>query len=182
MLLTSDNGPHDEGGDGAIYDESPGYVHSPEFFDSIGPLRGYKRNLYEGGIRVPMIAWSPGSLDDVAGVVSDHPWTAWDLLPTLADYASAQVPSDIDGISMRPALEGRQQSGHDFLYWFRNTPLLFPHATVADGGRTPHISEAVRRDNWKALRFTPQQPPQAAVPRSTGGTFRAPLARSSCTT
>ena len=129
VLFTSDNGPHREGG------------ADPEFFDSNGPLRGIKRDLYEGGIRVPMIAWAPGRVP--AGRASDHVWTHWDLLPTLADLAGATAPTGLDGLSMRPALEGRASPTHDFLYW-----------EFHERG----FQQAVRMGNWKALRLKPGAP------------------------
>ena len=103
VLFTSDNGPHQEGGG------------DPAFFNSSGGLRGIKRDLYEGGIRVPMIARWTGTIP--AGRVSDHPWAHWDMLPTLAEVARAKAPARIDGISMVRALGGRSQPTHPFFYW-----------------------------------------------------------------
>jgi arylsulfatase A-like enzyme len=123
VLFTSDNGPHSEGG------------MNSEFFDSNGPLRGMKRDLYEGGIRVPMIAYWPGKVP--AGKVSDHIWAMWDLLPTFADLASVESPKNIDGISMVPALLGKPAKEHDSLYW-----------EFHEGGG---ISQAVRMGKWKAV-------------------------------
>jgi arylsulfatase A-like enzyme len=124
IIFTSDNGPHLEGG------------ADPDFFDSNGPLRGYKRDLYEGGIRVPMIAYLPGT---VAAGESDHVSAFWDVLPTLADLAGAPVPDDIDGISMLPTLTGQGgQEQHDHLYWEFHE----------QGGRV-----AVREGDWKGVRY-----------------------------
>jgi arylsulfatase A-like enzyme len=103
VLFASDNGPHQEGG------------ADPDFFKSSGGLRGIKRDLYEGGIRVPMIARWPGTIP--AGRVSAHPWAHWDMLPTLADIAGATVPAGLDGLSMARALRGQRQPAHAFLYW-----------------------------------------------------------------
>ena len=103
VLFTSDNGPHQEGG------------HKLDFFDSNGPLRGFKRDLYEGGIRVPMIAWWPGTVK--AGTTCDHPSAFWDFLPTACELAGIEPPDDIDGISYRPSLLGKEQPKHDHLYW-----------------------------------------------------------------
>ncbi|MEY4167554.1 MAG: Arylsulfatase, partial [Acidobacteriota bacterium] len=88
VFFTSDNGPHREGG------------ADPEFFDSNGPFRGIKRDLYEGGIRVPMIVRWPGRIR--AGEVSDHCWAHWDFLPTAADVAGVARPGGIDGRSTLP--------------------------------------------------------------------------------
>ena len=125
VLFTSDNGPHREGG------------NDPTFHDSSGPLRGIKRDLYEGGIRVPLIASWPGHIRP--GRTSDHLGYFADVLPTLADLAGAEVPEPCDGISFLPTLLGRagEQRQHDFLYW------EFYEA----GG-----AQAVRAGEWKAIR------------------------------
>ena len=93
VFFTSDNGPHREGG------------ADPQFFHSSGPLRGFKRALYEGGIRVPMIVRYPGKIR--AGSTNDTPWAFWDVLPTLAELAGGEAPAAIDGISMVPTPPGR---------------------------------------------------------------------------
>lgn len=108
VFFSSDNGPHREGGG------------DPTFFHSSGPLRGIKRDMYEGGIRVPMIVRWPGQIP--AGTVSEQVWAFWDFLPTAAELAGANAPRDIDGISMLPALAGSDRAGkpqqdHDYLYW-----------------------------------------------------------------
>ncbi len=108
VFFSSDNGPHREGGG------------DPTYFRSSGALRGIKRDLYEGGIRVPMIVRWPGQI--AAGGTSDHAWAFWDFLPTAAELAGGKVPSDTDGISIVPALvgaekAGRPQQSHEFLYW-----------------------------------------------------------------
>lgn len=129
ILFTSDNGPHGEGG------------HDPNFFRSSGPLRGIKRDLYEGGIRVPMIARWPGRIRP--GQVSDQVWAFWDVLPTLAEAAGAPCPAGLDGLSMLPALLGRPQRNHDYLYW-----------EFHERG----FSQALRMDYWKAVRTDPAKP------------------------
>ncbi|MDP2997981.1 MAG: arylsulfatase [Bryobacterales bacterium] len=103
VIFTSDNGPHQEGG------------HQSEFFKSSGPLRGIKRDLHEGGIRVPMIARWPGKVK--AGAASDQVWAFWDFLPTACELAGVAAPAGSDGISMAPALLGRPQKNHEYLYW-----------------------------------------------------------------
>src|SRR5690606_24623006 len=105
VIFSSDNGPHKEGG------------ADPEFFDSNGPLRGIKRDLYEGGIRVPAIAWQPGTVP--AGSVSPLPWAFWDFMPTAAEAAGVEAPEGIDGISIFPTICGRfgEQRRHEHLYW-----------------------------------------------------------------
>ncbi|MBO0857155.1 MAG: arylsulfatase [Chloracidobacterium sp.] len=126
VFFTSDNGPHREGG------------VDPDFFDSNGPLRGIKRDLYEGGIRVPMIARWPKRIK--AGSVSDQVWAHWDFLPTAAEIAGVKPPSNIDGISMLNALLGRRQRNHEFLYW-----------EFHERG----FAQAVRMGDWKAVRKSP---------------------------
>ena len=108
----------------------------PNFFRSSGPLRGLKRDLYEGGIRVPMLARWPGRIKE--GTVSDQAWTFWDVLPTLAEIARTQPPKSGDGISILPALLGGTQTNqHDFLYW-----------EFHERG----FQQAVRMGDWKAVR------------------------------
>jgi arylsulfatase A len=104
VFFTSDNGPSVEGGS------------DPRFFASSGPFRGIKRDVYEGGIRVPMIAWGPGRIPPAR--TSEEVWAMWDVLPTLAELAGAKSPSGLDGISMVPSLTGHgRQRPHDALYW-----------------------------------------------------------------
>ncbi|WP_216590767.1 sulfatase-like hydrolase/transferase [Streptomyces brasiliscabiei] len=144
VLVTSDNGPHEEGGT------------DPDLFDASGPLRGYKRNLYEGGIRVPLIAWSP---QRVPVGTTDRPTPLTDLLPTLADLAGAPAPTDIDGLSAAPLLRpgGAEAARHDQLYFYRNHSGVTPRADRVDGGRARRLAEAVRRGDLKAVRFAPGQ-------------------------
>jgi uncharacterized sulfatase len=104
VIFTSDNGPHAEGG------------NDPAYFNSNGGLRGIKRDLYEGGIRVPMIAWWPGHIG--AGRVSDHASAFWDFLPTACALAGIGPPPGTDGISYVPTLLGQgEQHPHPYLYW-----------------------------------------------------------------
>lgn len=123
VLFTSDNGPHAEGG------------VDPAFFNSWGPLRGYKRDLYEGGIRVPMIARWPGQVP--AGITSDHQWAFWDFLPTACALAETTPPDGIDGRSVVPALLGESHPQPEYLYW------EFQLRT---------FRQAVRMNTWKAVR------------------------------
>jgi arylsulfatase A len=129
VLFISDNGPHQEGGG------------DPVFFKSNGGLRGIKRDLYEGGIRVPMIARWTGTIP--AGRVSDHPWAHWDILPTLAELTGARAPEGIDGVSMARALRGESQPTHDFFYW-----------EFHERG----FQQAVRMGRWKAVRLATGKP------------------------
>ncbi|GHB82010.1 hypothetical protein GCM10010347_61160 [Streptomyces cirratus] len=143
LLVTSDNGPHEEGG------------VNPDLFDANGPLRGYKRNLYEGGVRIPLIAWGPGR---VRQGTSDRPTPLTDVLPTLAELGGAPAPTDVDGLSAAPLLAGSPDSArHGHLYWFRDELGVTSRADAQDAKRATWLAEAVRRDNWKAVRFAPQR-------------------------
>ncbi len=126
VFFTSDNGPHREGG------------ADPDFFDSNGPLRGIKRDLYEGGIRVPLIARWPGRI--AAGTTSDHVSAFWDFLPTFATLGGAEPPARTDGLCMVPTLLNisDKQKEHEFLYW-----------EFHERGS----NQAVRMGRWKAVRF-----------------------------
>ena len=126
VMFTSDNGPHAEGG------------HQHEYFDANGPLRGYKRDLYEGGIRVPTIAWWPGRIKP--GVTSDEPLAGYDWLPTACELAGIDAPAGIDGISYVPTLEGKSQPSHDYLFWSYGQ------------------KKAVRKGAMKAVQLAPNRP------------------------
>ncbi len=126
VMFSSDNGP--------TFNRLGG--SDSDFFKSAGDFKGLKGSLYEGGIRVPLIARWPGKI--APGQVSDHLSAFWDIMPTLADITGTTAPGDIDGISIAPTLLGRDtQPAHDFLYW------EFP----GYGGQ-----QAVRMGEWKAIR------------------------------
>lgn len=104
IIFSSDNGPHLEGG------------ADPDYFNSSGSLRGYKRDLYEGGVREPMIVWWPGKIQ--AKLKSDHISAFWDVMPTVAEIAGIETPEHMDGISFLPTLINQQdQKQHEYLYW-----------------------------------------------------------------
>jgi arylsulfatase A-like enzyme len=124
VIFASDNGPHLEGG------------ADPDYFNSNGPLRGYKRDMYEGGIRTPLLVKWPGKIKE--GSVSDHVSAFWDIMPTLAEIAGLPVPEGIDGISFLPELLGKNQPKHDYFYWEFHE----------QGGKT-----AVRMGDWKAVKL-----------------------------
>ena len=130
IIFTSDNGPSAEGG------------ADLDFFNSNGPLRGGKRDLYEGGIREPMIAHWPGKIK--AGSTTDHISAFWDVMPTLADIADIQLSQETDGLSFLPSLLGQKekQTDHDYLYW------EFPVKWRGYDG-----AQAVRMGKWKAVRI-----------------------------
>lgn len=137
VLFTSDNGPHREGG------------NDPDFNDSNGPLRGIKRDLYEGGIRVPLIANWPGRV--TPGSVSDHVGYFGDFMATFADLLEIGAPWEAHSISMLPTLlsdSNRRQKEHSFLYWEFHTrfrPEPEQERTI------PALLQAARQGDWKAV-------------------------------
>ncbi len=124
VIFSSDNGPHQEG------------KNNLAFFDANGPLRGMKRALYEGGIRVPFIARWPGRIK--AGAVSNHIGYFGDVLATVSELTKQAVPAGLDSISFLPTLNGKaKQQQHPYLYY----------EFYEQGGR-----QAVRFGKWKAIR------------------------------
>lgn len=123
ILFSSDNGTHREGG------------HNPDFWHSSGGLRGHKRVMYEGGIRVPMLARWPKVIKP--GSISDHISGFHDVLPTVSDLLDQPVPREAEGISFLPTLKGENQKAHDAIYIeFHRGESMF--------------SQAVRMGKWKA--------------------------------
>jgi arylsulfatase A-like enzyme len=133
IMFTSDNGPHMEGG------------ADPRFFNSNGGLRGFKRDLYEGGLRVPFIVAWPGTIQP--GRVSDHPSAFWDVVPTMADLTGFEY-GRTDGISFLPELLGREQPRHHLLYWEFHEM----------GGK-----QAILKDQWKAVRLHVGEDPNGPI-------------------
>ena len=125
VLFTSDNGPINAGG------------ADPDYFRNSGPLRGLKFSLYEGGIRVPMIAAWPGRVP--TNRVNDQPWAFEDFLPTACELAGTTPGANGDGVSVVPMLCGKDgQRERPYLYW---------ESPGKDG-----MMQAVRAGNWKAIR------------------------------
>jgi len=124
VLFSSDNGPHRES------------RQDLGRFRPAGPLRGIKRDLYEGGIRVPTIAWWPGT---VAPGTTDHVGYLGDFMATACELAGVELPPGCDSISFLPLLRGQAslQKRHEFLYW-----------EFYEGGSC----QAVRKGDWKAVR------------------------------
>jgi arylsulfatase A-like enzyme len=135
IVFTSDNGAHQEGG------------ADPEFFDSNGPFRGYKRDLYEGGIHVPMIVRWPGKV--AAGSTSDHVSAFWDWLPTFGEIIGEEKIGGADGVSLLPSLLAQKnQQQHEYLYWeFHEL-----------GGR-----QAVLKDGWKLVKYQVTDPEKTTL-------------------
>lgn len=131
VIFTSDNGPTYAGG------------ADSEFFESAGPLRGLKGSVYEGGIRVPMIARWPGHIE--AGTSNDHISAFQDYLPTFVELAGGEVPEGLDGVSFVSTLEGRddEQRQHAYLFWEHQ-----------------QRRHAIRMGRWKAVRNKLEQPVQ----------------------
>lgn len=124
IVFCSDNGPHKEGG------------ADPDFFNGNGIYRGYKRDLYEGGIRVPFIAVWPGKV--ASGKESNLMFSFWDVMPTFAEILKVKAPAT-DGISILPTLTGKgKQSQHKNLYF-----------EFQEGGG----KQAVRQGDWKLIRL-----------------------------
>lgn len=136
VMFSSDNG--------ATFKKGP----DTRFFESVGELRGLKGDLYEGGIRVPMIARWPGQVP--AGSVSEHISAFWDVMPTLAELSDAKLPHHTDGISFLPTLlrHAEEQPVHAFLYWEYH----------GRGG-----SQAVRMGDWKGIRTQVHKNPDAPI-------------------
>ena len=136
VMLSSDNGPHKEGG------------HDPKFFDSNGPLRGHKRDLYEGGVRAPLIARWPGKIAEgnESAMISAH----WDMLPTFCELAGVAVPQLVDGVSLVPELTGQsdKQRQHEYLYW----------EFYEQGGK-----RAARFGDWKAVQLNVNKDKNAPI-------------------
>ena len=135
VMFSSDNGPHQEGG------------HKPDFFNSNGPLTGYKRDLTEGGIRAPFLVRWPGVVE--AGRTSDLASAHWDILPTICELAEVDAPAGIDGISLVPEITGKgEQKQHDYLYW----------EFYERGGK-----KAARWGDWKALQLNINKDPDSPI-------------------
>jgi len=125
VMFSSDNGAMQEGG------------HKRSSFNSSGPLRGGKRDLYEGGVRVPMIAWWPGKIKPAQ--TTDHPSAFWDISPTVRELSGAESQKDTDGHSLVPTLLGKgDQQKHDYLYW----------EFFEQGGK-----RAIQKGNWKLILY-----------------------------
>jgi arylsulfatase A-like enzyme len=130
VFFASDNGPHREGG------------NNPELFDSNGPLKGIKRDLYDGGIRTPFLARWTGNIKP--GQTSNAICAFWDLLPTVAELAGVTPPKEIDGISFVPALHNRPIQARSYLYW-----------EFHEAG----FSQSVRMGDWKGVRRKSRRAP-----------------------
>ena len=135
IMFSSDNGPHKEGG------------HDPAYFNSSGSQRGLKRELYEGGIRVPMLATWPGRIAPASE--TDHLSAFWDVLPTFAQITGESLPVENDGVSFLPTLLGdKAQTEHEYLYWEFHEKK----------GRV-----AIRKGKWKGVRYNVAEDPNSPL-------------------
>ena len=127
VIFTSDNGPHQEGG------------HLADYFDSNGKYRGKKRDLYEGGIRVPAVAWWPGTIQP--DTTNKHQWYFGDLMATAAELSGQEIPNDLDSDSFVQTLKGNPPEKE----WYRKSPLYWEFYERG-------TAQAVRFGKWKAIR------------------------------
>jgi len=168
VMFSSDNGPHKEGGG------------DPNFFRSSGPLRGYKRDLYEGGIRVPMIARWPGKVKP--GSISNHICAFWDFLPTCCELAGVPTPQGIDGISLVPTLLGQADMAMDSPQSAPRPPSSKTINTISSANSANSAvkiqkkheflywefheqgkKQAVRMDDWKGVRLNVAKDPDGPI-------------------
>jgi len=145
VFFTSDNG---------------GVPSMSDFFSSNGTSRGYKGDLYEGGIRAPLIVRWPHKIGQ--GQVSDHISAFWDFLPTACDLAEIDPPLNINGISYLPELLGNEQVAHEYLYW-EYFKYHFGWQPGDEGPRNHFESHAIRMDKWKGVRTGVDQDPQGPL-------------------
>jgi arylsulfatase A len=118
-----------------IFASDNGAAYRDELFNHSGPLRGYKRDMYEGGLRTPAVARMPGRIKP--GTVSEQVWTFCDFLPTMAELVGSKTPAGLDGVSILPA-------------FFRNEVVKHPPLYFEFHERG--FTQAARIDNWKAVR------------------------------
>jgi arylsulfatase A-like enzyme len=128
ILFTSDNGPHGEKG------------HDPEHFASSGGFRGFKRDMYEGGLRVPLIAAWPGRIQP--GTTCEQSAAFYDIMATFADAAGIDTPADTDGLSLLPMMQGRESEHHDHLVW-----------ELQVSKEAENFRQGVRLGDWKGVRY-----------------------------
>lgn len=131
FIFSSDNGVHSVGG------------HDPDFFDSNGPFRGYKRDLYEGGVRTPFIVSWPERIQEHRE--TSHISAFWDFLPTVCDIVNLKLPEGVDGISYLPTLLGEEdrQLQHEYIYY----------EFYEMGGK-----QSILKDGWKLVRLNVSKP------------------------
>lgn len=139
IFFTSDNGPHDEGG------------ASPDYFDASAPYRGMKRDLYDGGIHVPMIVHWPARITEAR--VDDTPWAFADVFPTFADLAGVDINMiprlKVNGVSIDQRLkDDPEEMPERLLYWEFGKQAGDPNSGIIG-----EVFQAARRGQWKAVRY-----------------------------
>ncbi len=144
IFFTSDNGPHDEGGG------------DPEFFRASEPYKGMKRDVYDGGIHVPMIVYWPAAITEAR--IDDTPWYFADVFPTFAELAGVDLRGvskiRINGVSIRSLLQDNpDEMAERTLYW-----EFGKQAGDANSGIIGEIFQAARRGKWKAVRYGMEAP------------------------
>jgi arylsulfatase A-like enzyme len=154
LVFTSDNGTTVEriatgsGESATAHRPSESYL-GDKLWNTIGGLRAEKHSLYDGGIRVPFIAWGPGVVRKAGkSRVSSRPFGSWDLLPTLTELAGARTPKGVDGRSVLGWIAGGSERASRPLYWERNqVDMVFDVSP-------PGFAQAARIGDWKAVRYT----------------------------
>lgn len=124
-----------------LFNSDNGAVYRDTTFNHSGPLRGFKRDMYEGGIRTPSIARWPGHIKP--GTTSEQVWAFWDVMPTLGELVGQKPPAGIDGVSVLSGWLGQTPRAHPPMYW-----------EFHEGG----FSQAARMGDWKAVRLGTKRP------------------------
>ncbi|MDX1510268.1 MAG: sulfatase-like hydrolase/transferase [Nitriliruptorales bacterium] len=162
VIFSSDNGHTEERFATGSGDSTQSIGPSPDSgaadiaWNMSGGLRGSKHSVYDGGIRVPTVAWGPGIVADT-GRQDDTPWAFKDLLPTFADLAGVAPPNDVDGTSIVPLLQAEPGADRPPVYWERPPYLGF--AVTGEPLPSMTYAQAVRRGRWKLIRFAPDTSP-----------------------
>ena len=157
VFVSSDNGPTEERAAVGGSDEARHTTPSVDSaiadiaWDMTGGLRSKKHSMYDGGLRVPMIVWGPGLVRTDGATVGATPWQFADLLPTLADFAGADIPPDIDGASVRAWITGDSDGEMRPLY-FERPPYAGLNVDGKQNASNTYV-QVVREGRWKCLRY-----------------------------
>ncbi|MBM3878777.1 MAG: hypothetical protein FJ387_03520 [Verrucomicrobia bacterium] len=146
MIYTSDNGPSIE----SYLSEA----YAANFFNSFGPFDGIKRDLWEGGVRMPTLAWWPGRIP--AGIAHDTPSQFHDWLATFCEAAGLAPPARTDGVSLLPSLtgNGRQRAPTVYIEYYQNgTTPSYPEFLSAHRGRRRQEMQAIRLGDFVGVRY-----------------------------
>jgi arylsulfatase A-like enzyme len=146
VVFSSDNGPHEES-----YIKSNG-AYDPRAFESYGPFEGIKRDVYEGGLRVPTLAWGPTRLQ--AGLVTQLPSQLHDWMATFCDVAGVPVPAVSDGVSLLPTLSGVGVQKENLVYTEFLHSKSLPNWSVFPNhrGTLRGQSQVIYMDGYKGIR------------------------------